>query len=115
MIIDVSSKSLKILFQKSKQSLLETYGILDLFWTIRIENQFPRISQYECLVSRYEASFNGGELSARTKTQTDDYVPIRVISFEIRHYDDRNRVKSAVGLWPELELGRCADFGSERQ
>lgn len=51
LIIDISSKSLRIVFQKSKQSALETDGILDLFWIIRVENQFLRLDQYECLVS----------------------------------------------------------------
>lgn len=57
LIIDISSKSFRIIFKKSKQSALETDGIMDLFWITRIENQFLRLGQYECLVST-ENTFN---------------------------------------------------------
>ncbi|VVC33851.1 WD40/YVTN repeat-like-containing domain,WD40-repeat-containing domain,WD40 repeat,WD40 repeat [Cinara cedri] len=52
LIIDISSKILDVVFQKSKQIFLEKNSILDLFWTIQIVKNH----EHECLVT---CSFNG--------------------------------------------------------
>ncbi|KAF0750857.1 dynein intermediate chain 2, ciliary-like [Aphis craccivora] len=52
LIIDVSKKSLNILFQTSTELSLETTTISELFWTINIENKkIPYEIKSECLMA----------------------------------------------------------------
>lgn len=53
LIVDVSYSDLQVVFQKSKQSSLDTNdGVLDLFWTPMYENDFDSTVQHECLVRK---------------------------------------------------------------
>lgn len=54
LIINISNKNLDVVYQKSKQLPLDTNGVLNLFWTLKTENELGRNSEYECLVSIYK-------------------------------------------------------------
>jgi len=51
LIIDISKKSLNIVFQTSSKLSLETTSISELFWTTNTENKIPHEVKSECLVS----------------------------------------------------------------
>ncbi|KAL4083024.1 hypothetical protein QTP88_028354 [Uroleucon formosanum] len=114
LIIDISKKSLNIVFQTSSKLSLETTSISELFWTTNTENKIPNEVKSECLmacntigcISRY--CFSHGKFQEKLIMKL--YNSLIQEELKEKNFDESKTYKSVFRVTKFIELNQNADL-----